>query len=97
MNNTDYCQPQAMTDRKSEDGENVRTAFRVRLSLAIKRAIEVRALTHANAALIARTPRTSLTAIANGNLERVSMDRLVTIAHRLGVAISLRLRTPSSI
>lgn len=89
MNNADYCQPQAtMADRKSEDGENERATLRLRLSLAIKRAIEERGLTHADAALIARTPRTSITAIANGNLERVSMDRLVIIAHRLGVRIA---------
>ena len=94
MNNADYCQPHAMSDRKVDD---VGAAIRLRLSLAIKKAIEEKGLTHVNAALIARTPRTSLTAIANGNLERVSMDRLVTIAHRLGVGISLRLATPSSI
>lgn len=94
MNNTDYCQPHVVPDRKVDD---VCAALRLRLSLVIKKAIEERGLTHANAALIARTPRTSLTAIANGSLERVSMDRLVTIAHRLGVGISLRLATPSSI
>ena len=77
--------------------DDVCAALRLRLSLAIKKAIEGRDLTHADAALIARTPRTSITAIANGNLERVSLDRLVTIAHRLGVGISLRLATPSSI
>lgn len=82
---------------KSDDGESVRTLLRLRLSLAIQKAIEERDLTHATAALMARTPRTSITAIANGNLEQVSMDRLVMIAHRLGVRISLRLTTPSSI
>jgi len=94
MINTDYYQPHATPDRKLDD---VCAALRLRLSLAIKKAIEARGLTHANAALIARTPRTSLIAIANGNLERVSMDRLVAIAHRLGVAISLRLAAPSSV
>jgi predicted XRE-type DNA-binding protein len=97
MNPTDFPQTQAIPDRKAADIDSVRAALRIRLSLAIKRAIEERGITHADAALIARTPRTSVTAIANGNLERVSMDRLVTIAHRLGVQISLRLTTPSSI
>lgn len=95
MNDTDYCQSQPMPDRQ-EDGENVLAALRLRLSLAIKKAIDERDLTHADAALMARTPRTSITAIANGNLERVSMDRLVTIAYQLGVGIGLRLRTSSA-
>lgn len=98
MNNTDYCQPQSTPGRKSSGGgESMLTALRLRLSLAITKAIEEQGLTHSDAGLIARTPRTSITAIANANLERVSMDRLVTIAHRLGVRISLRLTTPSSI
>lgn len=96
MYNADYCPSQGMPSRKSEDAESVTAALRLRLSLAIKRAIEGRGLTHADAALLARTPRTSLTAIANCNLEQVSMDRLVTIAYRLGVSINLRLTTPSS-
>ena len=83
MNQTDIHQPHAMPV-KPDDGESLRTLLRLRLSLAIKKAIEQRDLTHATAALIARTPRTSITAIANGNLDEVSLDRLVMIAHRLG-------------
>lgn len=73
-----------MLNKKSEENVHVPTVLRLRLSLAIKRAIEENDLTHADAALRARTPRTSITAIVNGNLERVSIDRLVSIASRLG-------------
>jgi len=96
MNHTDFHQSHAVPV-KPDGGENARALLRLRLSLAIKKAIEERDLTHSTAALIARTPRTSITAIANGNLDQVSMDRLVMIAHRLGVRICLRLMAPSSI
>ena len=59
MNNTDFCRPHVVPDRRVDD---VCAALRLRLSLAIKKVIEEKGLTHANAALIARTPRTSLTA-----------------------------------
>lgn len=93
MNPHEYHHPQTLPETQSDDGNNARAAFRLRLSLAIKQAIEQRGLSHADAGLMARTPRTSITAIVNGKLDRVSFDRLVTIADRLGVKIGLRLST----
>jgi len=82
------CQPNCMPPQQNEE---MRNALRLKLWLAIKNAIEAKGLRHAEAALMARTPRTSITAIVNGNLERVSLDRLVNIAQRIGLRLSLRI------
>lgn len=75
----------------SQASDEMRNALRIKLCFAIKNTIEEKSLSHAEAALMAKTPRTSITAIVNGNLDRVSMDRLVNIAQRLGLRLSLRI------
>ncbi len=64
--------------------------MRTQLVMAIKRAIERNKLTHAQAAVKADVGRTVITAIVNGNLESVSTDRLIDVAHNLGLKVQLK-------
>lgn len=61
---------------------------------AIQDHVHNQSLTHAEAAAIAQTPRTSMTAILNGKLEKVSLDRLLNIAVRLGAPVQVRIGHP---
>lgn len=66
--------------------------LRIRLDLAsgIRSTIEKNQLTHAEAALKTGIGRTVITAIMNGNLNKISTDRLIDIAQGLGLKIELR-------
>lgn len=46
--------------------------------------------THAEAAKKADVGRTVITAIMNGDLRRISTDRLIDIAHNLGLTVQLK-------
>ena len=64
--------------------------IRVQLVTAIRRAIERGKLTQTQAAAKADVGRTVITAIMNGNLESISTDRLIDIAHNLGLRVQLK-------
>ncbi len=46
----------------------------------IRRVIEKKELTHAQAAKVSGMGRTVITAIMNGNLDKISTDRLIDVA-----------------
>ncbi|OGQ91280.1 MAG: hypothetical protein A2289_14035 [Deltaproteobacteria bacterium RIFOXYA12_FULL_58_15] len=62
-----------------------RVKMQVDLVRAIRAVIVRNELTHAEAAKHAGVGRTVITGIVNGNLDGVSLDRLVNIACRLGL------------
>jgi predicted XRE-type DNA-binding protein len=66
--------------------------LRIRLDLAkaIRRVIEKKDLTHASASAKTGVGRTVITAIMNGNLDKISTDRLMDIAQALGLKLQLR-------
>ena len=66
--------------------------LRIRLDLAkgIRRAIEKKSFTHAEAAQETGIGRTVITAIMNGNLNKISTDRLIDIAQALGLRLHLK-------
>lgn len=64
--------------------------MRTQLVVAIKHAIEKQELTHAQAAAKAQVGRTVITAIVNGNLHRISTDRLIDVAQNLGLKVQLK-------
>ncbi len=72
------------------DAEACKIEIRRDLVVSIKRAVEENNWTHAQAAEGARVGRTVMTAILNGNLEKISTDRLIDIAHRIGLRLKLR-------
>ena len=61
------------------------------LIIAIRRTIDVCELTHAKAAKTTNVGRTVITAIVNGNIDKISTDRLINIASALGLDIHLKI------
>ncbi len=70
--------------------EEPRVRMQVELVRAVRKVISERGLTHAEAARIAGVGRTVITAVANGNLDGISLDRLVNIACRFGLRPSVK-------
>ena len=66
-----------------------RVEIRRDLVIAIRRVVEEKGYTHAEAAKRAGVGRTVITSILNGNLARISTDRLMDIAHNLGLKLKL--------
>lgn len=64
--------------------------MRTQLVIAIRRATEKKGWTHAETAKRAQVGRTVITAVLNGNTTHVSTDRLIDIAQRLGLRVTLK-------
>ena len=74
-----------------------KVAMRRDLVIAIRKSIENSELTHAAAAKIVDVGRTVITAVVNGNIEKISTDRLIDIAHALGLSVHLSIKRESKI
>ena len=72
------------------ESEAAKIEMRRNLVVSIKRTVEKNGWTHAEAAEEAEVGRTVMTAILNGNLEKISTDRLIDIAHRIGLKLMLK-------
>ena len=59
------------------------------LVVAIRRTVEKHKWTHAQAAQKAKIGRTVITAIVNGNIDKISTDRLIDVAQQLGLKVHL--------
>lgn len=70
--------------------EAAKVEMRTNLVVAIRRAVEKKAWTHVEAAKRAQVGRTVITAVLNGNTTHVSTDRLIDIAQRLGLRVTLK-------
>jgi predicted XRE-type DNA-binding protein len=66
--------------------------LQIRLDLAkgIRRAIQKKELTHVQVSDKTGFGRTVITAIMNGNLDKISTDRLIDIAQALGLKLHLK-------
>ena len=71
--------------------EKARAKIRKNLVSAIKQRVQLRNMSHTEASFEARVGRTVITAILNNNLEKISTDRLIRIAHRIGLKLELRI------
>ena len=60
------------------------------LVVAIHEKIKERKLTHLQAAKLAGVGRTVITGIMNGSIARVSTDKLLEIADRLGLEVHIK-------
>lgn len=67
-----------------------RIEIRRDLVIAIDSKIKAKKLTHEQAAKIADVGRTVITAIVNGNIGKISTDRLIEVADRLGLEVHIR-------
>jgi predicted XRE-type DNA-binding protein len=75
---------------KLPKGQAAKIEMRTDLVIAIKRCVEKKGITHAEAAERAKVGRTVITAILNGNTTHVSTDRLIDIAQNLGLTVTLK-------
>lgn len=73
------------------ESEAQKIEIRRDLVIAIKQRIEKNGWTHAEAAEEAEVGRTVITAIMNGNLEKISTDRLIDIAQNLDLKLQLKI------
>ena len=71
--------------------QEARILIRNDLVLAIHRLLEEQNLTHAAAAEKAGVGRTVITSIVNGNIAKISTDRLLEVADRLGLIIKFKI------
>lgn len=69
---------------------SARIEIRIELATAIRNELERKSLTHAEAAKKTGMGRTVITAIANGNLKSISTDRLIDVAHELGLKVQVK-------
>ncbi len=72
------------------ESEAEKVKIRLTLYSAIKNNIERKKLTHQEAAIITGIGRTVITAIMNGQLQKISTDRLIDVAQALGLKISMK-------
>lgn len=72
------------------ESEAAKIEMRRNLVIAIKDVVEKNEWTHAEAAEQAGVGRTVITAVVNGNLEKISTDRLIDIAHNIGLKVKLQ-------
>ena len=72
------------------ESEATKIEMRRNLVISIKRTVEQNGWTHAEAAEEASVGRTVITAILNGNLEKISTDRLIDVANRIGLKLMLK-------
>jgi len=70
--------------------EAAKIEMRTDLVVAIKKLVDKKGLTHAEAAKRAKVGRTVVTAILNGNTTSISTDRLIDIAQSLGLTVTLK-------
>lgn len=70
--------------------EGAKIEMRTNLVIAIRRVVEKKGWTHAEAAKRAGVGRTVITALLNGNTTHVSTDRLIDIAQNLGLTVTLK-------
>ena len=69
--------------------EAPKVKMRVDLAVAIRHRIERKKMTHLQAAEKGEVGRTVITAIMNGNLQKITTDRLIDIAQSLGLKVQI--------
>lgn len=64
-----------------------------RLTKEIKKFIELNQLTHQDLADLSGVPRSAITGIINGSLQKITLDRLLRILFSLGLKIEMKIKT----
>ncbi len=66
--------------------------LKAKLTKEIIRAIKKQELTHLEVSELSDVPRSAITGIVNGSLQRVTIDRLIRILSSLGKSISVKVK-----
>jgi predicted XRE-type DNA-binding protein len=64
-----------------------------RLTKEIIKSISLNELTHQELANLSGVPRSAITGIVNGSLQKVTIDRLLRILFSLGLKIEVKIKT----
>jgi predicted XRE-type DNA-binding protein len=64
-----------------------------RLTKEIIKSISLNELTHQELAGLSGVPRSAITGIVNGSLQKVTLDRLLRILFSLGLKIEVKIKT----
>ena len=83
--------PHSQNTMTESETERKRIAIRQLLVNGIRDVVKQHGMTHGQASFESRMGRTVITAILNGKLEKISTDRLLRIAIRLGLRIELKI------
>ncbi|MCY4524450.1 MAG: XRE family transcriptional regulator [Halobacteriovoraceae bacterium] len=67
--------------------------MKAKLTKEIVKAISKRGLTHKEVSELSGVPRSAVTGIINGSLQKVTLDRLIRILGTLGKTIELKIKT----
>ena len=70
--------------------QSARVEIRRDLVIAIDEKIKTKKLTHDQAAKVAGVGRTVITAVVNGNISKISTDKLIAIADSLGLDVHIK-------
>jgi predicted XRE-type DNA-binding protein len=63
-----------------------------KLTKQITRTLETQGLTHQELSILSGIPRSAITGIINGSLQKVTIDRLVRILFSLGYTVEMKLK-----
>jgi predicted XRE-type DNA-binding protein len=63
-----------------------------KLTKEIIKSIEVNELTHQELANLSGVPRSAITGIINGSLQKVTLDRLLRVLFSLGLRIEMKIK-----
>ena len=63
-----------------------------KLTILIIKTIKIRKLTHIEVSVLSGVPRSAITGIVSGSLQKVTLDRLVKILSALGKSISIKIK-----
>jgi len=70
---------------------------KAQLTVEIVKIIEKRKLTHQKVADLSSVPRSAVTGIVNGSLQKVTVDRLIRILSALGKAVDIKIKKAACI
>jgi predicted XRE-type DNA-binding protein len=74
----------------------IEAVIKAQLISAITKAIEREGLTHAEVARRAGLPRSAVTGILSGSLQRVTIDRVLRLVDAIGLVAEVRVRRAAS-
>lgn len=66
--------------------------LKAELTLEILKIIQKKGLTHKEVSELSGVPRSSVTGILNGSLQKVTLDRLIRILISLGKSLSIKIK-----
>lgn len=66
--------------------------LKAELTLEIQNIIQKKGLTHKEVSELSGVPRSSVTGILNGSLQKVTLDRLIRILISLGKSLSIKIK-----